>query len=78
MISIINVHGCVSVSVSMTNLVDTVRKYVIASMTGSEGANCKNTSGFFGFFTEISFQKRNSLNYQRHVFTSNANNLFHG
>ena len=62
-IGIIDVHGCVSVSMSVCNFVDTIYGYMIASVTGSEGANCKNTSGFFSLFTGISFQKGNSLNH---------------
>ena len=73
------------VSKNMSSFVDAVRKYVIASITRSEGADCENTSGFFGLFARISFQKGNSSNHQRHVFVElnwgvalSANGLGHG
>ena len=84
-IGVVDIHRCVSVSMSRSSLVDTICEYVIASVTGSEGADCKNTSNFFDLFTEISFQKRNSPDYWRHVFVesnwsvaSSASNLGHG
>ena len=73
------------VNKSMSSLVNAVCEYVIASVTGSKGANCKNTSGFFGLFVEISFQKKNSFGHQCHMsvelswsVASSANGLDHG
>ena len=67
MIDVVDVHGCVSVSVSMSSLIDTVHGYVITSVTKNKGANCENTSGFFGLFAGILFQKGNNLNHQSYV-----------
>ena len=76
-ISVVNVHGCVSMSMSMSSLVDMVCKCVIMSVTRSEDADYKNTNSFFSLFVGISFQKENSLNHQRHMFALNANSLGH-
>ena len=61
MIDVVDIH--VSVSISMSSLVDMVCRYMIASMTRSEDADCKNMSGFFGLFARISFQKGNSFDH---------------
>ena len=60
-ISVVNVHGCVSVSVSMSNLVVTIYRYVIASVTRNKDANCKNTSGFWVFSLGSHSKKRIAL-----------------
>ena len=75
-IDVVDVHGYVSMSVSMSSLVDTVCEYVIASVTGSKGANCKNTSGFFDLFAGTSFQKGNSLNHQRYMSLAESSNAW--
>ena len=57
MIGVMDVHGCVSVSMSVSNLVDTVCGYMMANITKSKSANCENTSGFL-IFSVGSYSKR--------------------
>ena len=55
------------VNESINSLIDAVYRCMIMSITGSEYADCENTSGFFGFFAGILFQKRNSSGHQHYV-----------
>ena len=57
-IGVVDIHGYVSMSMSVNSLVDTVCGYVIVSMTGNKGANCKNTSDFLVFLLESHSKKR--------------------
>ena len=75
-IGVVDVYGCVNVSISMSSFVDTIYKYVIASMTGSKSANCENMNSFFGLFAGISFQKGNSLDHQCYMSLAESPNTW--
>ena len=57
-IGVVDVHKCVSISMSMGSLVNTVCGYVIGSAIRNKSADCKNISGFLVFLLESHFKKR--------------------